>query len=89
MGLEAKIFSDTFRYFLDLIHCVCQSNEAGRGASLCMVRLEERLSFGSSRRAKPLCWVLLPKQKDLGCQAESRHLNIITSFSWTLGLASS
>ena len=33
------------------------------GAYVCMVRLEERLSFGSSRREKPLCWDLLPSHK--------------------------
>ncbi len=31
------------------------------GTSICIVRLNERLSFGSSRRAKPLCWGHLPK----------------------------
>ena len=43
-----------------------------------MVRLEERDRY----------WVLLPKQKDLGCRAETRPLNpgsnLMTGFTITL-----
>ena len=39
---------------------------------MCMVRLEERLSFGSSRRAKPLCWLLLPNK---GCAFQDAVCN--------------
>jgi hypothetical protein len=43
-----------------------------------MVRLEERLSFSSSHRAKPLCWILFPKEKDLGCRAEPRLFRVLS-----------